>query len=96
MKPLVILLAVFGISSLLFWLFTDSWNLLFSGNLAMCVMLCFTALGHFLFPKGMAMMIPPIIPFRIAWVYITGVAEIVFGIALLFPASRIYTPVMLS
>ena len=90
MKPLVILLAVFGLSSLAFWLITGSWNLLFCGNLAMCVMLCFTALGHFLFPKGMAMMIPPFIPFRTALVYITGVAEIAFGFLLLFPASRWY------
>lgn len=90
MKPLVILLAVFGLSSLAFWLITGSWNLLFCGNLAMCVMLCFTALGHFLFPKGMAMMIPPFIPFRTALVYITGVAEIAFGLALLFPITRAY------
>jgi uncharacterized membrane protein len=90
MKPLIILLSVFGISALLFRLFTGDWNLPFSGNLAMGVMLCFTALGHFLFPKGMAMMIPPIVPFRTELVYITGVAEIAFGIALLFTASRTY------
>jgi len=90
MKPLVILFAVFSITSLLFWLITGGWNLPFSGNLAMCVMLCFTALGHFLFPKGMAMMIPPIIPFRTALVWVTGVAEVALGIALLFPASRIH------
>jgi uncharacterized membrane protein len=92
MKPLVILLAVFGLSCLAFWLITglDHRSLVFCGNLAMCVMLCFTALGHFLFPKGMAMMIPPFIPFRIALVYITGAAEIAFGIALLFRASREY------
>lgn len=90
MKPLVILVTVFGLSGLLFRLITGDWSLLFCGNLAMCCMLCFTALGHFLFPKGMALMIPPVIPFRTALVYITGMAEIAFGIALLFPASRWY------
>lgn len=92
MKPLVILLAVFGLSCLAFWFITglDHRNLVFCGNLAMCVMLCFTALGHFLFPKGMAMMIPPLVSpgSRITLVYITGVAEIAFAIALVFPASR--------
>jgi uncharacterized membrane protein len=90
MKPLVILLAVLGLSCLAFWIFTDitRYNLVFCGNLAMFAMLCFTALGHFLFPKGMAMMIPHFIPFRIAIVYITGLAEIVLGFLLLFPAYR--------
>jgi len=90
MKPLVILLTVFTISTLLVRPITGSWDIIFPGNIAMCAMLCFTALGHFMFPKGMAMMIPPIIPYRTAWVYITGVAEIAFGIALLFAASRTY------
>lgn len=90
MKPLVILLAVFGLSCFAFWIITDldRNRIVFCGNLAMCVMLCFTALGHFLFPKGMAMMIPPFIPFRTALVYSTGVAEIIFGLLLLFPTHR--------
>jgi len=90
MKPLVILLAVFIISTLLFQLITHSWNLIFCGNLAMCAMLCFTALGHFLFTKGMALMIPPMIPHKTALVYLTGIAEIGFGFALLSPALRPY------
>lgn len=90
MKPLVVLLAVFGLSCLAFWMMADLHrrDVVFCGNLAMCVMLCFTALGHLLFSKGMAMMIPPFIPFRTALVYSTGMVEIVFAVLLLFPAYR--------
>lgn len=88
MKPVIILIAVFIVSLLISRPVTGSWQLIFAGNLAMCCMLCFTALGHFLFPKGMTMMIPPVIPFKSAMVYITGVAEIIMGILLLVPSLR--------
>ena len=47
----------------------------------MFLMLCFTALGHILFVRGMSMMIPPFIPFKTAMVYITGLVEIILGLA---------------
>ncbi|KAA2243795.1 hypothetical protein F0L74_15065 [Chitinophaga agrisoli] len=90
MKVLIVLVAVFAISSLISRLTMHSWNVVFAGNMAMCLMLCFTALGHFLFTKGMVMMIPPFIPYKAAWVHITGVAEILLGLALLAPALRPY------
>lgn len=88
MKPIIILITVFTVSLLISRPVTGSWQPIFAGNLAMCCMLCFTALGHFLFPKGMTMMIPPVIPFKSAMVYITGVAEIIMGILLLVPSLR--------
>ncbi len=90
MKVLIVLVAVFVISALIARFTTQRWNLLFAGNMAMCLTLCFTALGHFMFTKGMAMMIPPFMPYKTAWVYITGVAEILLGLALLAPAMRPY------
>lgn len=90
MKPLIILLGVFGTVTLIMRYTTGSWNILFCGNLAMCVMLCFTALGHFLFTKGMALMLPPAIPYKTGLVYFTGVAEVTLGFALLSPALRPY------
>nr|WP_295874355.1 hypothetical protein [uncultured Chitinophaga sp.] len=88
MKPIIILISVFTLALLVSRPVTGDWQLIFAGNLAMCCMLCFTALGHFLFPKGMVMMIPPVVPFKKAMVYITGVAEIIMGILLLVPSLR--------
>lgn len=62
---------------------------LLAANIAMCVMLLFTALGHFKYTKGLAMMVPSFIPFKTALVYLTGVAEIGFGFALLVPYLRV-------
>lgn len=91
MKPIIVLIAVFITAAAITRLINGEWNWLFAGNMAMCAMLCFTALGHFLFPKGMAMMIPPAIPYKTALVYSTGVAEIAMGLALLSPALRPHT-----
>jgi uncharacterized membrane protein len=88
MEPLITLFVVFIASILIARYRTGAWALPFSGNLAMCCTLWLTAIGHFLFTKGMAMMLPPLIPFREAVVYITAVMEVLFGIALLVPSFR--------
>ena len=54
----------------------------------MCVMLFFTAFGHFRFSKGMASMIPKFIPFKNRVVLVTGLMEILFGLGLLFNQLR--------
>jgi uncharacterized membrane protein len=51
-------------------------------------MLFLTASGHFLFTKGMTMMVPPFMPYKTFLVYLTGVAELALGIGLLFHSSR--------
>jgi uncharacterized membrane protein len=95
MKTLIVLIVVFIAATGISRLTSDKWNLTFAGNLAMCVMLCFTALGHVMYTKGMALMIPPFIPFKEALVYITGVAEILMGIALMIPSMRAFTGAVL-
>ncbi|WP_211345659.1 DoxX family protein [Paraflavitalea soli] len=55
----------------------------------------FTALGHFLFTKGMTMMIPSFIPLKRELIYLTGIVEIILGIALLFPSVRTYAGIAL-
>ncbi len=90
MKPIIVLITVFGLTAVITRFTSGQWNLVFSGNLAMCAMLCFTALGHFLFTKGMALMIPPVIPYKTTLVYLTGIAEVALGFALLSPALRPY------
>lgn len=95
MKPFYLLLAVFVLSTGISKLTTGNWNLSFGGNLAMALMLCFTALGHFLFTRGMTMMVPGFIPFKRELIYLTGIAEIILGIALLFPSVRAYAGITL-
>ncbi|MBC9934858.1 DoxX family protein [Chitinophaga qingshengii] len=95
MKPIIILIAVFAVTLLVSKLITGSWQFILSGNLGMCCMLCFTALGHFLFPKGMTMMLPPGIPLKTEMIYVTGVMEIVMGILLMVPAQREKTGIIL-
>lgn len=95
MKPLILLLFVFTISMITGYLLNGEWPLIFSGNLAMCVMLVFTSIGHFKFARGMAMMVPQYIPNKKEIVLASGIAEIILGIALLFPVVRFYAGVLL-
>jgi uncharacterized membrane protein len=88
MKPLIILLIVFMTGASVCRIASGDWQLITSGNIAMCAMLCFTALGHFLFTQGMAKMMPVFIPFRKEIVFLTGFLEIAMGVALLFPSMR--------
>ncbi len=88
MKLFFLLILVFLISAAIGKASTGNWKLLFSGNLAMCLMLCLTAFGHFKYPAGMAMMVPAFIPFKAGIVLVTGTAEILLGIMLLFPGLR--------
>lgn len=62
-----------------------------AGRIAMAIMLIFTAIGHFAFTDGMAMMVPDMLPFKKEIVYATGVLEVLFGICLLIPSLRVYT-----
>lgn len=55
-------------------------------RIGMAAMLFVTGGAHFGFAKGMVMMLPEAIPFRLGIVYFTGVIEIAAGIGLLIPA----------
>ena len=88
MKPLFVLLIVFGITATILKIFYHDWNLDFAGNFAMSIMLFFTAIAHFAFNEGMAMMLPPFVPYKKVIVYITGLIEILAGIGLLIRPYR--------
>ncbi|MGH2666448.1 DoxX family protein [Flavobacterium sp.] len=90
MKPLFVLLVTFFVAFLSQKLLFDQYVLPLSARIAMCVMLFFTAIGHFAFTKGMTMMIPDALPFKKELVYFTGVLEIFLGIGLLISPARIY------
>lgn len=87
MKPLVVLFITLAIGLLVTKL-TGNYNPTLSAQIAMAVMLAFTAIGHFKFTHGMTMMIPAFIPFKKELVYLTGFIEITAAIGLLVPATR--------
>jgi len=90
MKVLIILLATFGIGLIVTKLSGD-FNIKLSAQIAMAVMMAFTALGHFKFTRGMMLMLPSFIPYKKQVVYITGVIEIAAAAGLLIPATRTLT-----
>lgn len=91
MKPLIVLVSIFGISLLATKFFRGNFEFALSGRIAMSVMLVFTAVAHFTFTKGMAMMLPDFIPYKTETVYLTGIIEIVAAIGLFVPNFRVIT-----
>lgn len=83
MKPLLVLIIVFVLALLSINIFSHVYDVSLAGRIAMAVMLVFTAFGHFKFPKGMAMMLPKNVPYKTEIIYITGIIEVLGGIALL-------------
>lgn len=91
MIPLIVLLAVFVVALFSIKILRGSYQFAQSGRIAMSAMLVFTAIGHFAFAKGMAMMLPSFIPYKIETVYLTGVLEIAAAVGLLIPGVRVVT-----
>ncbi|MBB6329018.1 putative membrane protein [Algoriphagus iocasae] len=89
MKPLLVLLAVFAVSLLTTKVIHRRFEFALSGRIAMSAMLVFTALAHFVFTKGMSMMLPDFIPYKTLIVYGTGIFEIAAAIGLLIPKFRV-------
>lgn len=88
MKPLIVLLLSFGISLLTIKIIIKEYDFALSARIAMSAMLVFTAIGHFVFTKGMSLMIPKFIPFKESLVYLTGWFEILMAIGLLIPRFK--------
>lgn len=91
MKPLIILFSVFIVSLITTKFFRGNFEFALSGRIAMSAMLVFTAFGHFVFTKGMSMMLPDFIPFKTETVYLSGIIEIAAAIGLFIPNLRIIT-----
>ncbi|MEO8403606.1 MAG: hypothetical protein ABI480_03390 [Chitinophagaceae bacterium] len=91
MKPLIVLLITFLIALFSLKITGGQYDVALAGRIAMAVMLVFTSIGHFAFTKGMEMMMPEFIPFKKAFVYFTGVLEIVFAIGLLLSNYHVIT-----
>ena len=88
MEPLIVLIVAFGITLLTAKLIKRAWLYSFAGCFAMSLMLIFTGIGHFLYPNGMALMLPDFIPYKKELIYLTGVIEIAAAVGLLLPRFR--------
>lgn len=85
METEIILLGTFLISLIVLRIKYKQYKFALSGRIAMSAMLVLTTVGHFLFTKGMAMMLPDFIPYRFELVYFTGFIEMAAAIGLLLP-----------
>lgn len=83
MEPLFILIITFILTLVIVRGIKKRWMYSFAGRLAMSVMLLFTGVGHFMYPDGMALMLPEFIPFKKELIYLTGVIEIAAAAGLL-------------
>lgn len=89
MKPLIVLVSSFIIALFVVKSIFKVFDFALAARIALSTMLCFTAIGHFIFTKGMSMIIPQIIPFKISIVYITGILEIALAIGILIPKLKV-------
>ncbi|MBS1680152.1 MAG: hypothetical protein JST48_00425 [Bacteroidetes bacterium] len=89
MKPLIVLFSVFVLAVTATKILYGSYEIALSGRVAMAAMLMFTAIAHFVFTKGMAMMLPGFIPYKTETVYLTGVIELAAAVGILIPNFRI-------
>lgn len=91
LKTLIVLLGAFAISLFIIRIFNESYEFALAARIAMSAMLLFTAIGHFAFTNGMAMMLPSFVSYKTEVVYLTGVIEIAAAIGLFIPSVRIFT-----
>lgn len=94
MKPLIILLSAFALCLGATYIMQKP-NINVSGRIAMSLMLLFTAIGHFKFTEGMAMMLPAFVPARKQIVIATGIIEIFAAAGLLIPFAIKLTGILL-
>lgn len=85
MEPEYFLFIVFIIVLIYFKIKSNNYQFAKSGRIAMSVMLIITGIAHFIWTKGMVMLMPNFMPFKVTLVYFTGVLEIIFAITFLIP-----------
>jgi uncharacterized membrane protein len=88
MKPLLVLVTAFVVTLLIVYVVGRQWQFVLAGNVAMAVMLVFTAIGHFVFKEGMGKMLPEKVPLKSIIILTTGFLEMLFGIGLLIDPIR--------
>ncbi|GEP93407.1 Uncharacterized membrane protein [Chitinophaga terrae (ex Kim and Jung 2007)] len=91
MKPLIVLLSITLLAIVVYLVLGKDPDYMHAGRIGMGSMLLFTALGHFLYKKGMTQMMPAAIPYKEFWVVATGIIEILAAIALFFSLATTLT-----
>ena len=76
--PYVVLAAVPGMR----------WRRSLRGRIGLALVFVFTGVGHFVTPEQMAEMIPPVVPWRVELIYVSGVIEIAAAVAVLVERTR--------
>lgn len=89
MKPLSVLLLTFVVVLFVIKFTQKEHNFTLAARIAIATMLLFTAIGHFIFTKGMSMMLPSFLPYKTNIIYLTGIFEILLAIGLLIPKFQI-------
>ncbi len=89
--PEIVLIIAFIISLTILKITKREYQFAKSGRIAMAAMLLLTAGAHIGFDKGMALMIPDFIPYRLELVYLTGIIEAAAAIGLLIPKYQYKT-----
>ena len=79
MMPLIVLLFTF-FTLFIIGRFYSKLSINIAGRFAFSLMFVFTGVSHFSFAKGMVMSMPDIIPFKLMFVYLTGIIEIFLAI----------------
>ena len=80
----------FGLGFLIDWISGGAWLPMLSdkGAFALTVMFVMVGIIHFAKREKLEALLPPHWPYRRAMNYISGAAEIILGILVLFPATR--------
>ena len=89
MKPLYVLIIAFFVTLFARKKSAGQFDFHHAGRVSMSIMLVFTAVGHFAFPAGMAMMLPEVIPFKSEIIFLTGLLEFAAAFTLFIPSKRI-------
>ncbi len=91
MITLIVLLGMFLVSFILLWVVYKRFYFMRAGRIALSAMLLFTAIGHFAFTEGIAMMLPMFVPFKKEIVILTGILEIALAVGILIAHYRSIT-----
>ena len=91
----IVLIIVFILSIVTSKIISGEFDFILSGNIAMSCMLLFTAVGHFIYTKGMILMMPDFLPLKKEIVLLTGFIEIIAAIGLLIHGFRYITSILL-
>src|SRR5690606_26653880 len=83
--PEIILPIVFLLSLFVLKLVNKRLQYTLSARIAMTAMLITTGIAHFVYTKGMAIMLPDFIPYKTGIIYGTGIIEIFAAIGILVP-----------